>query len=107
MPTEMILKRMRIRIPRRERQTWEPQPNGSSDLRLHDIAHVAVDMGVEIRTNRLMDGTHAKRLLVRQQRLIPERGVNHNVPWCRHAKPLRGSRCGPRPILVHLHAESP
>ena len=77
--TEMILKLMGIGVHRRERQPGE-QPNRGGDLCLHDIAHVAVDMGVEIRTNRLMDVTHTERLVVREDGLILERRVEQKLP---------------------------
>ena len=68
---------------RRERQPGE-QPHGAGELRLHEIAHIAVDIGVKIWTYRLMDVTHAKGLGVRQDGLIPERRVEHNIPWGEH-----------------------
>src|SRR5713226_10400028 len=106
MPMEVILKLVRIGIHRRERQPWE-QSHAAGDLRLHNIADVALDMGVEIRTNRLMDITHAKRLVVGKNGLIPKRRVEKNISGCQHAKPLRESRFLPDKILVHLQAKSP
>src|SRR2546426_12682588 len=106
MPMEMILKLVRIRIHRRERQCWE-QSHAAGDLRLHDIAHIAADMGVEIRTDRLMDITDTKRLVVGKNGLIPKRRVEHNISGSQHTKPLREPRLLPDDILMHLQAQSP
>src|SRR5712692_11477844 len=100
----MILELVRIGIHRREREPWE-QSNGASDLRLHNVAHVALDVTVEIRTNRLMNVTDAKRLFIRQHGLIMERRVEQKVSWCQHAEPLCAPRFLPDKILVHLQAE--
>src|SRR6266851_5832987 len=106
MPLEMIWKLVRIGIHRRERQPRE-QPHGAGDLSLHNNADVALDMGVEIWANRLMDITHAKRLVVWKNGLIPPRRVEHNIPGGQHAKPLREPRLLPDDILVHLQAKPP
>src|SRR2546422_909528 len=106
MPMKMILKLVRIGIHRRERQPWE-QSHAAGDLRLHDIAHIAADMGVEIRTDRLMDITHAKRLVVGKNGLIPKRRVEHNISGGQHTKPLREPWLLPDTILVHLQAKPP
>ena len=97
---------MRIGIHRRDRQPGE-QPDRGGDLCLHDIAHVAVDMGVEIRTNRLMDVTHPERLVVRENGLIMERRIQKKLPCGQDTKPLRESWVLPDKILVQLQAKTP
>src|SRR6266481_9822465 len=99
MPIVMILKLVRIGIQRRDRQPWE-QPNGAGDLRLHHIAYVTLHMGVEIRTNRLTDGTHANRLVVGKNGLIPERRVEKKGPWGRHAESSCEAWWLPHKVLV-------
>src|SRR2546425_9390269 len=64
-------------------------------------------MGVEIRTNRLMDVTHPERLVVRENGLIVERRVEKKLPCGQHAKPLREPWSLPGKILVQLQAKAP
>src|SRR5262245_59462067 len=64
-------------------------------------------MGVKVRTNRLMDVTHAKWLGVRKNGLILERRVEQHVPCGQHAKPFRTIRFLPHKILMQLYPESP
>src|SRR6266568_2104801 len=99
MPIVMVLKLVRIGIQRRDRQAWE-QSHSAGDFCLHNIAYVTVHMGVEIRTNRLMDGAHAQRLRVGKNGLVPERRVEKKGPWGRHAEPSCEARWLPHKILV-------
>src|SRR4029450_848648 len=106
MPIIMILKLVRIGIQRRDRQPWE-QPYGAGDLCLDHIAYVTVHMGVEIRTNRLMDRTYAQRLFVGQNGLIPERRVEKKGPWGRHTESSCEAWLLPHKVLGQLEAEPP
>jgi hypothetical protein len=97
---------VRIGIHRPERQPGE-EPDRPGDLRLHEIAHVAADLGIEVRTNRLMDGTHPERLGVWEQGLILESRVEHHLPGGQHAQPAPEPWALPDDILVHLQAKAP
>jgi hypothetical protein len=79
----------------------------AGDLGLHDIADIAVDVRVKIRTNRLMDVTHAKGLGVWQKSLIPDRCVDHDVPEGQDPTLGRATRGLPDKILVQLQTKAP
>jgi len=61
----------------------------ASDLGLDDFAHVAVDMGVEIRTQRLMNVTHPERLVSGSMASYRTSVLEKKLPATQHAKPLR------------------
>src|SRR6266853_3540452 len=64
-------------------------------------------LGVEIRTQRLMNVTHPERLGVGENGLIPERRVEKKLPCSQHAKPLREPWALPDHILVQLQTKTP
>src|SRR5438128_8918205 len=99
MPMEMILKLVGIEIHRCERQPGE-QSHAAGELRFHNVAHMALHMAVEIRTDRLMDITDAKRLVVGQKGFIPECGVEKKVPGGQRAQPWREPGFLPHEVLV-------
>jgi hypothetical protein len=76
-------------VPARgDRQPGE-QADRDGDLCLHTIAHIAVDMRIEIRTHWLMNITHPEWLVVRQKGLIMEYRIEKKLPCGQDPESLR------------------